>query len=97
MTYVADEIYEEVLTPYHMILDRNIDDNCTIDFNEMTSGHVSANALMQRKLLSIFKRRLEAEYIKASREKHIYNRPRYLQDSSIIVCDVALIKEETLH
>ena len=43
LTYVADEIYEEVLTPYHIIFGRNIDDNCTINFNEMGSDNVRAN------------------------------------------------------
>ena len=60
--YVADENYEEELTPFHMIFGRNIDDNCTIDFYEMTSDNVWANFSMQRKLLSVFKKRFEAEY-----------------------------------
>ena len=38
--YVADENYEEELTPFHTIFGRNIDDNCTIDFYEMTSDNV---------------------------------------------------------
>ena len=38
--YVADENCEEELTPFHMIFGRNIDDNCTIDFYEMTSDNV---------------------------------------------------------
>ena len=42
-TYVADENYEEVLTPYHRIFGRNSDDNCTTDFYEMTSDNVRAN------------------------------------------------------
>ena len=37
LRYVVDENYEEVLTPYHIIFARNIDDNCTTDFYEMTS------------------------------------------------------------
>ena len=40
LTYVADENYEEVLMPYHMIFGRNIDDNCATDFFEMTSDNV---------------------------------------------------------
>ena len=36
LTYVVDENYEEVLTPYHMIFGRNIDDNCKTDFYQMT-------------------------------------------------------------
>ena len=51
---------------------------------------------MQRKLLSVFKKRFEAWYITALQEKHIYNRPRFLQDNSIIVGDVVLLKEESI-
>ena len=51
---------------------------------------------MQRKLLSLFKKGFEAEYITTLREKHIYNRPRFLQDNSVIVCDVVLIKEKSI-
>ena len=40
---------------------------------------------MQRKLLSVFKKRFEAEYMAALREKHIYNRPRFLQDNNSIL------------
>ena len=47
---VVDETYE-VLKPYH-IFDRNIDDNCTINFNEMASDNARANVLMQRHKLS---------------------------------------------
>ena len=80
--------YEEVLTPYHMIFGRNIDDNCTTDFYEMTSDNVRENFSMHRKLLSAFKRRFEAAYITALREKGIYNRTHFLQDNSVIVGDV---------
>ena len=38
LTYVADENYEEVLTPYH-IFGMNIDDDCTTDFYETTSDN----------------------------------------------------------
>ena len=41
-------------------------------------------------------RRFEAEYITALREKHIYERPRFLQDNSVTVSDVVLIKEESI-
>ena len=51
---------------------------------------------MQRKLLSVFKRRFEAEFITALREKHIYNKPHFLQDNSVIFGDVVLIKEESI-
>ena len=51
---------------------------------------------MQRKLFSVFKKRFEAEYITALQEKYIYNRPRFLQDNSIIVGDVVLIKKESI-
>ena len=51
---------------------------------------------MQRKLLSVFKRRFEAECITALQEKHIYNKPHFLQDNSVIVGDVVLIKEESI-
>ena len=61
-----------------MIFGRNIDDNCTTDFYEITSDNVQADFSMQRKLLSVFKNFFEAEYIITSREKHIYNRPRFL-------------------
>ena len=37
LMHMADEIYEEVLMPFHIIFGRNIDDNCTIDFNQMTT------------------------------------------------------------
>ena len=40
LTYVADENYEEVLTPYHMIFGKNIDDNSTTEFYEITSDNV---------------------------------------------------------
>ena len=40
LTYVAGENNEEVLTPYHMIFNWNIDHNCTTDFYEMTSDNV---------------------------------------------------------
>ena len=96
LTYVADENYEEVSMPYHMIFGKNIDDNCTTDFYEMTNDNVRANFSMQRKLLSVFKKRFEAGYITALREKHIYNRPHFLQDNSVIVADVFLIKEESI-
>ena len=66
--YVADENCEEELTPYHMIFGRNIDDNCTRDFHEMTSDNVRGNFSMQTKLLSVFKKRFEAEYITVLRE-----------------------------
>ena len=52
-----------------MIFGRNIDDNCTTDFYEMTSDNVRENFSMHRKLLSAFKRRFEAAYITALREK----------------------------
>ena len=51
---------------------------------------------MQRKLLPVFKKRFEAEYITALQEKYIYNRPCFLQDNSVIVGDVVLIKEESI-
>ena len=54
LTYVADENYEEVLTPYHMVFGRNIDHNCATDFCETTSDNLRANFSMQRKLLSAF-------------------------------------------
>ena len=38
-----------------MIFGRNIDNNCMIDFYEMTSDNVQGNTLMQRKLLSVLK------------------------------------------
>ena len=79
-----------------MIFGRNIDDNCTTDFYEMTIDNVRANFLMQTELLSVFKKRFEAEYITALREKHIYNRPYVLQDNSVIVSEVVLIKEERI-
>ena len=96
LTYVADENYENLLTPYRMIFGRNIDDNCTTDFYKITRDNVRANFSMQRKLLSVFKKRFEAWYITALQEKHIYNRPRFLQDNSIIVGDVVLLKEESI-
>ena len=46
LTYVPDEIYKEVLTRYHMILGRNIDDNCTINFNEIINDNVRANVMI---------------------------------------------------
>ena len=67
-----------------MIFGRNINDDCTTDFYEITSDNVQANFSMQRKLLSVFKRRFEAEYITALQERHIYNRPRLLQDNSVM-------------
>ena len=79
-----------------MIFGRNIDDNCTRDFHEMTSDNVRGNFSMQTKLLSVFKKRFEAEYITVLREKHIHNRPRFLQDKSIIVGNVVLIKEKSI-
>ena len=79
-----------------MIFGRKIDDNYTTDFHEMTSDNVRANFSMQKKLLFVFKKRFGAEYITALREKHIYNRPRFLQDNSVIVGDVVLIKEESI-
>ena len=79
-----------------MIFGRNIDDNCTTDFYKITRDNVRANFSMQRKLLSVFKKRFEAWYITALQEKHIYNRPRFLQDNSIIVGDVVLLKEESI-
>ena len=51
---------------------------------------------MQRKLLSVFKRRFEAECITALREKHIHNKPHFLQDNNVIVGDVVLSKEERI-
>ena len=96
LMYVADKNYEEVLAPYHMIFGRNIDDNFTTAFYQMTSDNVRANFSMQKKLLPVFKKRFEAEYITALREKHIYNRPRFLQDNNVIVGDVILIKEESI-
>ena len=71
LRYVVDENYGEGLTPYHIIFARNIDDNCTTDFYETTSDNVRANLSMQRKLLSVFKKRFEVEYITALREKHL--------------------------
>ena len=46
--YVADENYEEISTPYHMIFGRNTDDNCTTGFYEMTSDNDWANFSMQK-------------------------------------------------
>ena len=46
--------------------------------------------------MSVFKKHFEAECITALREKHIYNGPRFLQDNSVIVGDVVLIKEESI-
>ena len=54
-----------------MIVGRNIDDNCTTEFYEMTSDNVRANFSIQRKLLSVFKKRFEAGYITALQEKHL--------------------------
>ena len=51
---------------------------------------------MQRKLLSVFKRSFEAEYITVLREKHIYNKPRILQDDSVITDNVVLIKIDSI-
>ena len=51
---------------------------------------------MQRKLLSVFKRRFEAEYITVLLEKHIYNRPRNVQYDSVIADNVVLIKKESI-
>ena len=48
LKHVADENYEEVLTPYHMIFGRNTDDNCAINFNEMTSDNVWANVMIAK-------------------------------------------------
>ena len=79
-----------------MIFGRNIDDNCTTEFYEMTSDNVRAKISMQRKLLPVLKKRFEAEYITALREKHIYNRSLFLQENSVIVGDVVLIKEESI-
>ena len=73
----------EVLTSYRMIFGRNIDINCTTEFYEMTSDNVRAIISMQRKLLSVFKKRFEAEYITALIEKHIYNRPRFSQGNTV--------------
>ena len=77
LTYEADENYEEVLTPYHMIFGSKIDDNCTTDFYEMTSDNVRENFSMQRKLLSVLKKRFEAEHMTALREKHIIDHAFY--------------------
>lgn len=53
--HVTAEIYEKVLTTYHMIFGRrNINDKCTISLYEMRSDNVRAYAMIQRKL-SIFK------------------------------------------
>ena len=52
--HVTAQIYEEVVTLYHMIFGRNIDDNCRISLYERRSDNVRAYAMMQRKL-SIFK------------------------------------------
>ena len=79
-----------------MIFGRNIDDNCTTEFYEMTSDIVQANFSMRRKLLSVFKKCFEADYITALREKHIYNKPHFSQDNSVIVGDIFLIKEESI-
>ena len=62
----------------------DIDDNSTINFNETTSDDVRANVMVLRKLLTIFGKRFEAEYIIALREKHIK-----------IIGDTFLIKEES--
>ena len=73
------------IKPYHMIFGRNIDDNCMIDFYEMTSDNVQGNILMQRKLLSVFKKRFEEEYITVLQEKHIYKRPQFLLDNTVFL------------
>ena len=62
----------------------------------MTSDNVLANFSMQRKLLSVFNRSVEGEYITALQEKHIHNRPCFLQRNSVIVGDFVLIKEESI-
>ena len=73
------------IKPYHMIFGRNIDNNCMIGFYEMTSDNVQGNTLMQRKLLSVFKKRFEEEYITVLQEKHIYKRPRFLLDNTVFL------------
>ena len=73
------------IKPYHMIFGRNIDNNCMIDFYEMTSDNVQGNTLMQRKLWSVFKKRFEEEYITVLQEKHIYKRPRFLLDNTVFL------------
>ena len=56
LAYIADENYEEVLTPYHMISGSNIDNNCIYDFfYKMTSENDRTNFLMQRELLFVLK------------------------------------------
>ena len=93
LTYVPEEMWE-LLTPYHMTFDKNIDDNGTTNFKEMIKGNALANVMMQRKLLSIFKKRLEAKYIRALREKHTYNRLHFLQENNVIVSDVYYSKKK---
>ena len=73
------------IKPYHIIFGRNIDDTCMIDFCEMTSDNVQGNILMQRKLLSVFKKRFEEEYITVLQEKHIYKRPQFLLDNTVFL------------
>ena len=73
------------IKPYHMIFGRNIDNNCMIDFYEMTSDNVQGNTLMQRKLLSVLKKRFEEEYNTVLQEKHIYKRPRFLLDNTVFL------------
>ena len=75
----------ESIKPYHMIFGRNIDNNSMIDFYEMTSDNVQGNTLMQRKLLSVLKKRFEEEYITVLQEKHIYKRPRFLLDNIVFL------------
>ena len=66
-----------------MIFGWNIGDNCTNHFYQMTSDNVWASFPMQRKLLSVFKKSFEAEYMTVLCEKHIYNKPNILQDDSV--------------
>ena len=73
------------IKPYHMIFGRNIDNNSMIDFYEMTSDNVQGNTVVQRKLLSVLKKRFEEEYITVLQEKHIYKRPRFLLDNTVFL------------
>ena len=94
LTYLSEENFDELLTPYHLIHERNLanTNHFTIKKN-MTNNDVRNCRERVQTLVLHFKKAFHQEYLAKLQERQLHKNRKFNNGCSVKVEDVVLIKD----
>ena len=94
LTYLTEENYQTLLSPYHLLYGRNINDR-NEPLNNIETNQTSAIVRVKhlQTVLEHFKKRVCVEYLLSLHEKHSYVKNKTSSQHYLKEGDVVLIKE----